>query len=70
MRSFILELQEIDKTQSALVGGKAANLGELSGINGLRVPEGFCVTTEAYKEIIRNNARFNSLLDQLAITKS
>nr|WP_236557670.1 PEP/pyruvate-binding domain-containing protein [Arthrobacter sp. 9AX] len=32
-----------------LVGGKAANLGELITA-GLPVPDGFCLTTEAYKE--------------------
>ncbi|MFJ5956086.1 PEP/pyruvate-binding domain-containing protein [Paenarthrobacter sp. NPDC092416] len=31
-----------------VVGGKAANLGELSGA-GLPVPHGFCLTTDAYR---------------------
>ena len=53
-----------------MVGGKGANLGELSRIEGIQVPEGFCITTEAYKEIIENNAVFNSLLDQLAVLKA
>ena len=51
MNSYVLGFQEIDKTKLAMVGGKGANLGELSRIEGIRVPEGFCVTTEAYKEI-------------------
>ena len=42
---YVLDLDEIDKTQVALVGGKGANLGELSRIEGIRVPAGFCVTT-------------------------
>ncbi|MGE5630791.1 MAG: PEP/pyruvate-binding domain-containing protein [Caulobacteraceae bacterium] len=33
------------------------------------MPEGFCVTTEAYKRIIGNNQKFNSLLDQLSQLK-
>ena len=41
------QTKEIDRTMLALVGGKGANLGELSRIEGIRVPEGFCVTTEA-----------------------
>ncbi len=45
--SYTLGFQEIDRTMLALVGGKGANLGELSRIEGIRVPEGFCVTTEA-----------------------
>src|ERR1039458_2286700 len=61
---------EIDKTKLPLVGGKGANLGELSRIEGVQVPEGFCVTTEAYKEIIRHSESFDSLLDALAILKA
>ena len=67
MSSYILGFQEIDKTKLAMVGGKGANLEELSRIEGIQVPEGFCVTTEVYKEIIGNSEEFNSLLDQLAI---
>lgn len=70
MNSYVLGFQEIDKTKLAMVGGKGANLGELSRIEGIQVPEGFCVTTEAYKEIIENNKEFNSLLDQLPLLKA
>lgn len=70
MSAYILDFQEIDKTKLAMVGGKGANLGELSRIEGVQVPEGFCVTTEVYKEIIENSEAFNSLLDQLAILKA
>ncbi len=69
MNSYVLGFQEIDKTKLSLVGGKGANLGELSSIEGIQVPEGFCVTTEAYKEIIGNNEEFDSLLDQLSLLK-
>ena len=47
-----------------LVGGKAANLGELTRA-GLPVPPGFCVTTEAYRRG-RRAARPRRLLDRLA----
>ena len=70
MSACILGFQEIDKTKISMVGGKGANLGELSRIEGVQVPEGFCITTEVYKEIIGNSAAFNSLLDQLAILKA
>ncbi|WP_368487506.1 phosphoenolpyruvate synthase [Clostridium sp. BJN0013] len=70
MNSYVLDFQEIDKTKLAIVGGKGANLGELSRIEGIQVPEGFCVTTESYKEIIGNNEEFNSLLDQLSLLKA
>lgn len=70
MSAYILDFQEIDKTKLAMVGGKGANLGELSRIEGVQVPEGFCVTTEVYKEIIGNSEALNSLLDQLVILKA
>jgi rifampicin phosphotransferase len=52
-----------------LVGGKGLNLGELSRMEGIRVPEGFCVTTEAYKRAITHNEEFHALLDQLSALK-
>ena len=70
MSAYILGFQEIDKTKTAMVGGKGANLGELSRMEGVKVPEGFCVTTEVYRELIQDNATFNSLLDQLSILKA
>jgi pyruvate,water dikinase len=39
---------EIGLGDTALVGGKAANLGELDRL-GMRVPPGFVVTTDAYR---------------------
>lgn len=70
MNPYVLGFQEIDKTKLAIVGGKGANLGELSRIVGIQVPEGFCVSTKAYKEIIGNNEEFNLLLDQLSLLKA
>lgn len=70
MNSYVLGFQEIDKAKLAIVGGKGANLGELSRIEGIQVPEGFCVTTEAYNEIIGTNEEFKSLLDQLSLLKA
>ena len=52
MRSYILGFQQIDKTKVAMVGGKGANLGELCRIEGIRVPNGFCISTEAFKRIM------------------
>ena len=67
MSSYVLGFREIDKTKLAIVGGKGANLGELSRIEGISVPEGFCVSTEAYKRIIEDNQELNHLLDQLSL---
>ncbi|MEV4510542.1 rifamycin-inactivating phosphotransferase [Dactylosporangium sp. NPDC049525] len=62
----ILELQEIDATQVAVVGGKGAHLGELSRIDGIRVPAGFCVTTDAFRQVMADAPGIGDRLDQLA----
>lgn len=67
MSSFVSTLAQLNKTQVALAGGKAANLGELTTIDGIKVPEGFCVTTEAYRKITAT-PELQQLLDQLAAT--
>lgn len=69
MNSYVLGFQEIDKTKLMAVGGKGLNLGELTRIEGIRVPEGFCVTTGAYKRAIGQNQEFNKLLEQLSVLK-
>jgi pyruvate,water dikinase len=63
MGSYVLGLEEIDQTQVAVVGGKAAHLGELSRIEGIRVPAGFCVTTDGFRRIM---AEATSIGDRLA----
>ena len=69
MKPYVLEFREIDKTRQMVVGGKGMNLGECSRIEGILVPEGFCVTTEAYKRVIGKNEELHQLLDQLAVQK-
>lgn len=48
---FIRWFRELSKGDVGLVGGKGANLGELTQA-GIPVPPGFCVTAEAYKYFI------------------
>ncbi|WP_440959949.1 phosphoenolpyruvate synthase [Paenibacillus nitricinens] len=67
MRSMILGFREIDTTQLLLVGGKGLNLGRLSTIEGIKVPEGFCVTTVGYQKAIEKNEKYHTLLDQLSM---
>lgn len=69
MSSYVVSFQEMDKTQFLLVGGKGLNLGELSKIHGIQVPEGFCVTTEAYQKALEQNGAFHALLEQLRLLK-
>jgi phosphoenolpyruvate synthase/pyruvate phosphate dikinase len=64
---YVLGLEEIDKTQVALVGGKGAQLGELARIGGIRVPAGFCVTTDAFRRIMTAAAPLvDAQLDRLS----
>src|SRR5436190_21807313 len=67
MSSYVLSFQDIDKTKLMIVGGKGANLGELSRIEGIRVPDGFCISTEAYKRIIGVWSSISELLAQLSL---
>ncbi|KMP91436.1 phosphoenolpyruvate synthase [Bacillus wiedmannii] len=69
MSSFVLDFQEIENTQLALVGGKGLNLGELSSVQGIQVPEGFCVTTVGYEKAIEQNEGLQTLLQQLTKLK-
>lgn len=69
MSSLVLGFQEMEKTQLLLVGGKGLKLGELSKIQGIQVPEGFCVTTVGYQKAIEQNETFQALLDQLTLLK-
>ncbi|HBF79931.1 MAG TPA: hypothetical protein DD420_08355, partial [Streptomyces sp.] len=46
---YVLDLHEVDETQAAVVGGKGAHLGGLGRIEGIHVPTGFCVTTDAFR---------------------
>ena len=52
MTSELVDLTDIGPTQLARAGGKGAHLGELSRIDGVRVPPGFCVTTAAFERIV------------------
>lgn len=50
--NYIKWFEEIDKEDIPLVGGKGANLGELTQ-RGVDVPPGFCVTAGAYDYFIK-----------------
>jgi rifampicin phosphotransferase len=63
---YVLGLGEIDQTQVALAGGKGAHLGELSRIEGVRGPAGFCVTTDAFRRIMADAPSIGDRLDRLS----
>ena len=66
MSSYVLGFQDVEKTNLTLVGGKGANLAELSRLDGIRVPDGFCITTEAFRRIMAATPLLDELLDRLA----
>src|SRR5262249_44318341 len=70
MGCYVLDFQEIDQTQVSVVGGKGANLGELSRIERIRVPAGFCVTTDAFQRIMAEAPSIDDRLDRLSRLKS
>lgn len=64
MEKYVLSFNEIDKTCLPYVGGKGANLGEMTKA-GFPVPQGFCVTTRAYRAFVHQSIEINGLFDQL-----
>jgi phosphohistidine swiveling domain-containing protein len=66
--AMVLPFAAIDHTSIPIVGGKAANLGELTRA-GLPVPPGFCVTTAAYA-LVAVGADLEAILGELATTRA
>ncbi|MEV7419132.1 rifamycin-inactivating phosphotransferase [Streptomyces sp. NPDC089919] len=63
---YVVDLAESDETQIARVGGKGAHLGALARIEGVGVPDGFCVTTDAFRRVVAGAPALGGLLDRLA----
>ncbi|MDN7246404.1 phosphoenolpyruvate synthase [Planococcus shenhongbingii] len=66
MQKYVKDFQEIGKEDLLLVGGKGLNLGELAKVPTVQVPSGFCVTTEAFKQVLNGNVQALALLEQLS----
>jgi pyruvate,water dikinase len=66
MSRYVVGLQELDQTQVAMVGGKGAHLGELSRLEGIRVPAGFCVTTDAFRRMMAEAPSMDERLERLS----
>ncbi len=64
MSAYVMHFNEIDRTNLLEVGGKGANLGELSKA-GFPVPPGFCITTSGYRDFIAASRDMDELLDLL-----
>jgi rifampicin phosphotransferase len=66
MGSDVVGFEEVDRTQVALVGGKGAHLGELARIDGVDVPAGFCVTTDAFRRVVAGVPSIDEGRDRLS----
>lgn len=64
---YVIELLNTDQTMISQVGGKGTNLGELSRVEGIRVPDGFCITVEAFRSILEAAPVVKDLMNQLSI---
>src|SRR5688500_8845070 len=63
---YVYDFSEGDASQKALLGGKGANLAEMTNL-GLPVPPGFTITTEACNAYREAGQRFpEGLLDEVA----
>jgi pyruvate, water dikinase len=65
----VLSFQHIHNSDVALVGGKNASLGEMFNIllpQGIRVPDGFAVTAEAWRDYLVHNRLEDALRKELA----
>ncbi|QWB27758.1 MULTISPECIES: rifamycin-inactivating phosphotransferase [Streptomyces] len=65
IQKYVWDLQEADETRGSVVGGKGAHLGGLSRIEGVRVPAGFCVTTDAFRRIMAEVPSIDERIDRL-----
>ncbi|UCC29589.1 MAG: phosphoenolpyruvate synthase, partial [Phycisphaerales bacterium] len=50
--AFVRWLEEVGVDEIGLVGGKNASLGELMRLEGITVPNGFAITTHAFKQFV------------------
>ncbi|QKW39564.1 phosphoenolpyruvate synthase [Actinomadura sp. NAK00032] len=64
--AYVLGFEHVGSTNVGDVGGKGANLGELSRIDGVRVPGGFCVTVDAFQRVVAEAPSVGVRLDRLA----
>ncbi|MFN7147864.1 MAG: PEP/pyruvate-binding domain-containing protein, partial [Microthrixaceae bacterium] len=67
--SYVVDLDQVDRSRSAEVGAKAANLGELSRLDDVRVPAGVCVTTAAYRRVVSGVDAFADALARASVVE-
>jgi len=66
MQKYVYDFTEGDRTMGDLLGGKGANLAEMTKL-GLPVPPGFTITTEACKEYMHLGHEPQGMAEQVAV---
>jgi pyruvate,water dikinase len=69
MGPLLLWFKEIGKQDVPLVGGKSANLGEMTSKTKVPVPYGFALTADAYRLFIKESGLEKKIADALATLK-
>jgi len=64
---FVIPFENITKDMADIVGGKNANLGEVKNQIKLPVPDGFAITTYAYKKFMETNGLFEKIAQKTSI---
>ena len=64
---WVYMFSEGDMTMRNLLGGKGANLAEMTAI-GLPVPQGFTITTEACTQYYEDGAEMNEIIPTIYVT--
>lgn len=67
MHTYVFSLNNTSKTSLSSAGGKAANLAILTTINDINVPAGFCISTEAFTDIVLTNENVQHLINELSL---
>ncbi|HIZ36570.1 MAG TPA: phosphoenolpyruvate synthase [Candidatus Ruania gallistercoris] len=62
----VLNLSAVNREHLPLVGGKGAQLGELTQLDGVAVPDGYCVTTAVFQQVVGRQVWFEQYLDELS----
>ena len=62
-KKFVYLFNETDETMRNLVGGKGANLGQMTKL-GLPIPQGFTVTTEACTQFYHDGAKISKEIEK------
>lgn len=65
MSTFVYDFAEGDKSKKDLLGGKGANLAEMTNL-GLPVPPGFTISTDACRAYLREGREPDSLGDEIS----